>query len=447
MLLYSLLLLGAIILASPYWLLRMAWSGRYRDGLDQRLGVVPLNLRQFVAGRPTIWIHAVSIGEVMAASRLIQLLDELDPNLPVVISTTTRTGQKLAQDRFDHHGFMRNSKVAGTRVFYYPLDFAWIVRRYLNALHPRVLVLMESELWPRMLVEAQRANIHVVVVNGRVSDRSLPRYRALQRLWRPFLRRLTLVLTQSELDKDRFAAIGVPLQTIEVAGNLKYDVRVIGESTITQKLRVQLPEQAKVIVAGSTLESEEKYLLDAFRELLAQFPDLVLVLAPRHPERFRAVEDLIRETKIPCIRRSEWMSQPRTIVPSSVFLLDSMGELASVYSLASVAFVGGSLIPAGGHNPLEPAQFAVPIVTGPYVENFRGVVAVLLEHEAIRVTPPERLASVIGELLTSPGSAQMGLRARQVFEEHAGASDYCFAAIVKLLTENPSPPLHPAAHE
>lgn len=430
MLLYSLGLFAAIFLASPYWLFRMAWSGRYRDGLAQRLGAVPQGLREFVRQRQTIWVHAVSVGEVIAATRLIELLDSIDPNLPVVISTTTRTGQTLAQERF---GGLPSS---GGRVFYYPLDFAWIVRRYLRVLKPRMLVLMESELWPRMLVETHRANIPVVVVNGRVSDRSLPRYRALRRLWRPFLETLTLVLAQSEQDKQRFSDIGVPQEKVEIAGNLKYDVRTAGESKITQELRAHLPTGTRIIVAGSTLAGEESYLLHAFRELLTQFPQLVLILAPRHPERFQAAEEAVQEAQLPCIRRSSWTSQP--IAPGSVFLLDSIGELASIYSLATIAFVGGSLIPAGGHNPLEPAQFAVPIVMGPYAENFRGIVAVLLAQEAIRVTPPERLTSVVGELLASPLSPEMGLRAHQVFQENAGASEHCFAAIVKILAQAPT---------
>lgn len=433
MLLYSLGLLGAIILASPYWLLRMVWSGRYRDGLGQRLGAVPRSLREFVGQRPTIWIHAVSVGEVVAASRLIELLDGIDPNLPVVISTTTRTGQKLAQERFG------GKQAVSPRVFYYPLDFAWIVRRYLRVLRPRILVLMESELWPRMLVEADRAKIPVVVVNGRISDRSLPRYRALRWLWRPFLRRLTKVMAQSRQDEMRFAEVGVPSDAIQTVGNLKYDVRSACELKITQELRTHLPKDAKIIVAGSTLEGEEKYLLDAFRELLPEFPQLVLILTPRHPERFRAVEEVVREMKFPCIRRSDWIRQPQSIVPGSVFLLDSMGELASIYSLASIAFIGGSLVPAGGHNPLEPAQFAVPVVTGPFVENFRGIVASLLEQEAIRVTPPERLTAVFSELLSSPESAQIGIRAQQVFQEQAGASEKCFAAIVKILAGHTTP--------
>ena len=433
MLLYSLGLLAAILLSSPYWLLRMIWSGRYRDGLSQRLGAVPHSLRQFVGQRRTIWVHAVSVGEVIAASRLVELLDEIDPELPVVISTTTRTGQKLAQERF-----------SSSRVFYYPLDFAWIVRRYLRALQPRMLVLMESELWPRMLVEADRAKVPVIVVNGRVSDRSLPRYRALRRLWRPFLRRLTLVLAQTPQDEKRFVEIGVRSGAVrDWRGILN---TMCAPQVIQQSHRNSAnicPSDAKAIVAGSTLEGEETYLLHAFRELLPEFPQLVLILAPRHPERFRAVDDLIQQEQFCSVRRSAWLPQPQPIAPGSVFLLDSVGELASVYSLASVAFVGGSLVPAGGHNPLEPARFGAPIVMGPYIENFRAMIAMLLEHEAIRVTPPERLASVLQELLASPAAAAIGTRARQVYAEHAGASEQCFAAIAKILAENSAPGLHP----
>ncbi|MHB1857362.1 MAG: 3-deoxy-D-manno-octulosonic acid transferase, partial [Acidobacteriaceae bacterium] len=430
MLLYSLALVAVLLIASPYWLLRMAWSGRYRHGLGQRLGYISPGLRAFVGTRSTIWVHAVSVGEVIAASRLIELLQGLDPELRVVISTTTRTGQKLAQDRFNKSG------PPYTRVFYYPLDFAWIVRRYLRVLRPRALVLVESELWPRMLVEAERAKIPVIVVNGRISNRSLPRYRALRSLWRPLLRKLTLVLAQSEEDRSRFVELGAPADAVKTAGNLKYDVRAAGELPITRELRTHLPQQAKTIVAGSTLEGEERILLDAFGELLLEFPELVMILAPRHPERFRAVERTIEEAGFPFIRRSEWLQHPQTISAGSIFLLDTVGELASVYSLASMAFVGGSLIPAGGHNPLEPAQFSVPIVMGPYTENFRAMVAALLEQEAIRVTPPERLAQVLRELLTSPETRRMGIHARRVFEEQAGASQICFSAIEQILAEN-----------
>lgn len=428
MLLYSLGLLAAIIVSSPYWLFRMVWDGKYRDGLGRRLGAVPRGLREFASGRPTIWVHAVSVGEVVAAKKLVCLLDTFDPDVPVVISTTTRTGHALAQQLFalPNH--------TATRVFYYPLDFRWIVRRYLRALRPRTIVLMESELWPRMIVEAHKAKVPVAVANARISDRSLPRYRALRKFWRPFLQKLTLVLAQSEQDRQRFIDIGVPADRVRTAGNLKFDVRADSMPAIVQKLRTHIPSHARVLIAGSTLPGEETLLLAAFRTLLAQFPDLVLVLAPRHPERFGAVEDLLQESRLLYFRRSSWIDGPVQIPAGSVFLLDSIGELGSLYSLASVAFVGGSLVPEGGHNPLEPAQFAAPIVIGPYTENFRGMVATLLEHEAIRITPPEKLTDTLANLLISPAAASaMGERARLVFEEHAGASERCFVEIVGLL--------------
>lgn len=427
MFLYSLGLLAAIILSSPYWLFRMTWSGRYRHGLAQRLGAIPRGLREFVGNRPTIWIHAVSVGELIAVSPLIEKLDAIEPSFAVVISTTTRTGQELAQKRF---GTTRPSSV---RVFYYPMDFAWVVRRYLRLLRPRVLVLVESELWPRMISEACRVQVPIVVVNGRISNRSWPRYRALKMLWRPFFRRLTLVLAQSMRDAQRFAEIGVPTDRVRTAGNLKYDVRVTGESPLSRDMRAQIGKQSRILVAGSTLEGEDRLVLRAFQDLLPAFPDAVLILAPRHPERFQVVAELVARFGLPRIRKSEWVSQPKPIPPGSVFLLDSMGDLASIYSLASVAFVGGSLIPAGGHNPLEPAQFGVPIVMGPYTENFRGIVAALLEREAIRVTPPERLTEALTEMLDSPDAGAMGARGRKVFEECAGASEVCRAAIEEIL--------------
>jgi 3-deoxy-D-manno-octulosonic-acid transferase len=431
MFLYSFGLMAAIVVTLPYWLIRMARSGRYREGLLQRLGAVPQGLRTFVAGRKTIWIHAVSVGEVLAASRLIELLDRLDTDLPVVISTTTRTGQALARERFAADTGLT------ARVFYFPLDFGWIVRRYLRMLRPRVLILMESELWPRVLSEARRSGMPVAVVNGRISNRSLPKYRALRAFWRPFLRSLNVVLAQSALDAQRFVEIGVPADRVRVAGTLKFDVRTGGDSEIKRMLREALPETARLLVAGSTLEGEEDPVLSVFQDLCKSFPDLVLAMAPRHPERFREVGKKIEAAGLPCTRRSSWKTRPEPIPPGGVFLLDSIGELASIYSLAAVAFVGGSLIPAGGHNPLEPAQFGKPIVMGPYADNFRGMVAALLEKEAIRVTPPERLAEVIAELLDSSDAAAMGARAREVFEEHAGASQICLNAVREVLATEP----------
>jgi len=422
MLLYSFGLLLALLVTAPYWLLHMLFYGKYREGLGERLGQVPERVTAAVHGRRVVWLHAVSVGELIAVSGVAQRLQQTHPDLDIVVSTTTRTSQRLARARFgDEH------------VFYFPLDFAWIVRRYLRALQPALLVLAETELWPRLLRESALAGTKIVLVNGRISDRSLPRYQALRRLWRPFLESLTHVLAQSEEDAERFAAIGVRKDCITVSGNLKYDVRVPSESTLPRALRAAIPAGAQVIVAGSTLDKEEAMLVDAFVRELRELPYLVLVLAPRHPERFAVVAALLTQRGLPWVRRTLWAHTPAHIAPGSVVLLDSIGELAGVYALASVAFVGGSLVPAGGHNPLEPAQFGVPILTGTHTQNFRSIMSAFLMEDAIAVTTPQDLQATLHRLLTSPEAAAMGQRAYTVFEQQAGAFERTLSTLEQVL--------------
>lgn len=422
MLLYSFGLLLALLVTAPYWLLHMLFYGKYREGLGERLGQVPERVTAAVHGRRVVWLHAVSVGELIAISGVAQRLQQTHPDLDIVVSTTTRTSQRLARARFgDEH------------VFYFPLDFAWIVRRYLRALQPALLVLAETELWPRLLRESALAGTKIVLVNGRISDRSLPRYQALRRLWRPFLESLTHVLAQSEEDAERFAAIGVRKDCITVSGNLKYDVRVPSESTLPRALRAAIPAGAQVIVAGSTLDKEEAMLVDAFVHELRELPYLVLVLAPRHPERFAVVAALLTQRGLPWVRRTLWAHTPAHIAPGSVVLLDSIGELAGVYALASVAFVGGSLVPAGGHNPLEPAQFGVPILTGTHTQNFRSIMSAFLMEDAIAVTTPQDLQATLHRLLTSPEAAAMGQRAYTVFEQQAGAFERTLSTLEQVL--------------
>ncbi len=422
MLLYSFGLLLALWITAPYWLLHMLFYGKYREGLSERLGQVPERLTSAVRGRRTVWIHAVSVGELIAVSGVAQSLQQLHPDLAIVVSTTTRTSQRLARARFGPE-----------RVFYFPLDFAWMVRRYLRALQPVMLVLAETELWPRLLHESRQAGVEIVIVNGRISDRSLPRYRALHRLWQPFVQSLKHVLAQSQEDAQRFAEIGVRKDCITVSGNLKYDVRVPRDSALPKALRAALPAGAKVIVAGSTLDKEEAMLLDAFTRELQAVPELVLILAPRHPERFAAVAALLTQRGLPWVRRTLWAHTPAHIAPGSVVLLDSIGELAGVYALASVAFVGGSLVPSGGHNPLEPAQFGVPILTGTHTQNFRGIMSALLMEDAIAVTSPQELHATLHRLLTSAEAAAMGQRAYTVFEQQTGAFERTLGVLEAVL--------------
>jgi 3-deoxy-D-manno-octulosonic-acid transferase len=414
------------VVGAPWWLFRIAATQKYREGLRERLGMIRPELIRLSRERPVIWVHAVSVGEVLAISRLVKTLDAALPGYFIVISTTTRTGQALARERF-----------GAERVFYCPLDLPWAVRTYLKALQPRLLVLAETEFWPNLLSTCYRRGIPVAVVNARISDRSWPRYRRLRRHWRPFLSRLSCVLAQSETDAERLKAIGCLPQRVTVSGNLKFDVRIAEEAEATLQLKA-LAQGLRFVVAGSTLEGEEAALLEAWPRLLEADPQLAMVLAPRHPERFGAVAALLDKSGVAWVRRSDWRAQMEEIIqplkPGTIVLLDTIGELASVYSLASVAFVGGSLIPAGGHNPLEPAQFGVPIVMGPHYVNFRAITEDLLAHQAVRIAARGELAAVLIELLQEPSVAQaMGSRARQVFSSQAGATGRCVEALKELL--------------
>jgi 3-deoxy-D-manno-octulosonic-acid transferase len=416
---YNLGLLLALVVGAPVWLLRPRW----REGLRERLGAGAERVGHALAGRQQVWVHAVSVGEVVAVSRLVEELDARLGRGSVVISTTTRTGQQLARERF-----------GAARCFYFPIDLPWVVHGAFRVLRPRVLVLAESELWPNVLAECAGQRVPVVVVNARISDRSLPRYQRLRRWWRPFLEMLTLVLAQSAEDARRFVAIGVPEERVRVGGNLKFDARALRSAAVVEQLRTRLPAGAKVLVAGSTLEDEERVLLEAWPAICAHTPNAVMVLAPRHPERFARVAALAREKKVLLIKRSEW--DGAAVAGGSVFLLDSIGELGSVYCLATVAFVGGSLVPAGGHNPLEPARFGVPVVMGPHYENFRDAVELLRSADALHVVERARVGEEITSLLANTGAAAtMGMRGKKVFEEQAGATQRAVGAVVQLLSE------------
>lgn len=419
---YSLLLAIVLVLGAPWWLVRMATSGRYRAGLAGRLGVIPKALRDAVQGRQVIWLHAVSVGEVMAATELVQSLRTALPEWVIAISTTTETGQKLAHERFP-----------GSPIFYLPLDFAFVVRRYLHLLKPGLLILMESELWPNLMNECVRGGVPVAVVNARVSDRSLPRYLRLNKLWRPLLRGVSLFLAQSEENAQRLVRIGAPADKVHVSGNLKYDVKAAGESPMTSLLRESLPAGGKVLVAGSTLDGEETVLLDAWRQVLREVP-AVMILAPRRTERFQAVATLVSANGFIVARASELREHREGIATGSIVLLDTIGDLASVYSLGNVAFVGGSLVPAGGHNPLEPARFRVPVVMGPSSENFREIVEAMNAADAIRIASKDTLTDELTEMLR--GSVQvraMGERGREIFDAQSGATARTATALLGLI--------------
>ena len=417
-LLYSSLLLLALVLGLPFWLLQMARSGKYRAGLRERLGRVPVRLRATGENENCMWVHAVSVGEVLAVTRLIAELKKKFPEWRIVVSTTTKTGQALAQARFGE-----------ADVFYLPLDLKLFLRRFFRHLRPRLLVLAESEFWMNLLAVAKEKNCRVAVVNTRVSDRSLPRYLKIRGLLaKNIFSRVDLVLAQSELDADRAKQIGAPAARVQASGNLKFDLSPPAESEIVRKLREALRGK-KVLVCGSTVDGEERLIFEQVRVSKSGF---VLILAPRHPERFNPVADELQAAGARIIRRSTWSGQP--LENGTIFLLDTIGELAAIYALADVAFVGGSIAPRGGHNVLEPAYFGKPIVVGPHTENFRDIMRRFEEAEAIVRVKPSALIPTVNKLLADPGEcAALGARAKQVMDENAGATERTVSALEVLL--------------
>jgi len=424
---YSLLLGLAALISLPWWLLQMARLGKYRAGFRERIGLVPARL-QVRNGSDCIWIHAVSVGEVLAVSQLVGELTKRQPEWHVVVSTTTSTGQALARQRFGE-----------TRVFYMPLDFRFAVRPYLKALRPRMLVLAETEFWPNLLHMAKLSGAAVAVVNARISDRSFPRYRRFRWFFSRILANIDLFLAQTEEDARRLKATGAAEGHVSVSGNLKFDIKLSSSSALVENLRHALPQETRVIVCGSTTEGEEEHVLAAFRQVLQQFPDTIMILAPRHPERFEKVAALIASAGLPSVKRSTWNSQTASpLLAGSIFLLDSVGELASIYWLADVAFVGGSLVPLGGHNILEPAQYGVAVLTGPHTFNFREIVRIFAAGGGLRVATADNLGAAILALLHNDREReQLGRRARELFLENTGATARTLEALQLLLAAAP----------
>jgi 3-deoxy-D-manno-octulosonic-acid transferase len=441
---YSALLLLVLLLSAPWWLWQMLRYGKYRAGWSERFGSVPKRLREHSSAE-TIWIHAVSVGEVLAMTQIIADLQSQLPGWRIVVSTTTDTGQKLARQRFGEEN-----------VFRAPLDLPWAVQAFIDVLRPRMLVLAESEFWPNLLHIAHNAGIKIAVVNARVSDRSLPRYLRFRGLLRRVLSEVDLLLAQTDEDGRRLVAIGAPAERVQVGGNLKFDVKPPQRGKVVERLSaaVQQGNVGPIIIAGSTVEAEEAILGEAFLDLRQRYPQALLVLAPRHPERFEAVATLVASSELPLYRRSRWDEIPfmptdgmsgapeDSPLAGGVLLLDSIGELAGLYELADIAFVGGSLVPRGGHNILEPAHFGVPILVGPYTENFRDIIEIFRQADAVRVlelsSPPyhvEALAKVFIDLLESPGEREaLGRNARSVLQAYGGATDRTVDALLALLS-------------
>jgi 3-deoxy-D-manno-octulosonic-acid transferase len=446
---YSFLMGLAALLLVPYWLVQGLRHGKYLSNLWQRLGFAFPLLSALPADRPgAIWIHAVSVGEVLSGITLARRLKQTYPNRPLIISTTTITGQALARERMDF----------ADAVIYFPLDWNFCVQRALDAVRPSLILVLETEIWPNFLRLAGRRKIPVVFVSGRISDHSFARYQSYLGVFgfflRPFLKEAlsnaSAFLMQNEKDAERIRAMGAPADRVHVSGNLKYDLDLPGPTPLSTWLEAEVKRSGRspIIVAGSVVATEEPHALIAFGTLQGEYPKALLVLAPRKPECFDEAAEFIDESHRKFIRRSQLpipgpaqlsASPPasNSTIPDNVtvLLLDSIGELASIYRLADGAFVGGSLVPSGGHNILEPAAFGKISVFGPSMENFAEIASRFVSAgAALQVESPEDVGVAWIELFRDPDRMKkMGETARRLIEDSRGATDRAMAEIAKRL--------------
>jgi 3-deoxy-D-manno-octulosonic-acid transferase len=412
--LYSCVGSVALTLVSP-WLLWQAWRhGKYTDAIGERFGRLPAALG--ADGRPSVWVHAVSVGEVLAARALLPALRERFPGHAIVVSTTTRTGRQIAARQLpDLDG-----------LFYLPLDFAFSVRRVLRRLRPALLVIVETEIWPRLIRESRRQGVPVVLVNARVSDRSFPRYRAARALLRPVLDQVALLCAQSDLYAERLRQMGAPADRVVVTGSLKYDALdwSLLERSATHPVLASFSGVGTrpVLLAASTLRGEDALVLDAFEALREREPSALLLLVPRHPERFDEVTALASGRGLRVVRRTSLA--PGAPLTADVVIVDTVGELAALFGLATVVFVGGSLVDAGGHNVLEPALFGRAIVVGPSMHNFPDIAQTFLDEGAlVQVSDARAFTQAVLELFASPACREaLGANARVLVQRHRGAA-------------------------
>ena len=481
-LLYSLVLSVLFLALLPYFVYQAARNGKYAGSFKERMGWLPESLRG--DGRKTIWVHAVSVGEFLAARPLIDRLKSDFPKARIVVSTTTLTGQRLA----------RSESSLFDAALYFPFDWKFSVRRALARVNPSVVIILETELWPNFLRECRKRGVVTVLANGRISARSFRRYKVVGGPFRRAIGDFSLMIMQSEEDADRARQLGVPGDRVSVCGNLKYDsigdgglgvgIRKGAQDASNPHSQTPVPSyeidhqfalslSAHLIVAGSTAPGEEEMLLASLREVRRHtgLEGARLLLAPRHPERFDEVARLIARSGFSFVRRSELRAQspskgrhaeesdgepPRAGASlnqggavgegsSDVILLDTIGELASIYRFAAVVFVGGSLVARGGHNIIEPAAFAKPVVVGPHTENFRQIVADFASADAvvqIGVKGKEVAGSLSRELIRLLSDREraiaIGARARAILLKNRGAT-HCTVVAIREVIQNISP--------
>jgi 3-deoxy-D-manno-octulosonic-acid transferase len=436
-LLYSLLLTVGFVLLLPRFAIDALRTRKYVTGLRQRLGNLP---KLPASDQPLIWLHCVSVGETEAARPLVRALRERFPSYRLAVSTTTVTGQEVAKRVFQQEA---------AAIFYFPIDWAWTVRRVLRTLNPSAVLIMETELWPNLLRTCRRQSIPVALVNGRISATSFRRYRMIKMFTARMLSNLTTAIMQSERDVTRIRELGMANERTSSAGNLKFDgasnAGNDGVLNSDMRSRFGFSEGESLIVAASTHWPEEQVLIDAFKRIKQSTEDrrVRLLIAPRHPDRFNEVADLIADSGLTWARRKT--SPAKEDATCEIILLDSIGELRTVFPFADIAFIGGSIASHGGHNVLEPAVEGVCVITGPHTDNFAAIIQTLLGEGALvqlgEVAISEaakQLAAAIKELLEDePRRREIGQRAMAVCDSNRGATNRTMQILAKLLSSRP----------
>lgn len=413
---YDLIFFVVAVIYLPRYLMRR----KFHSGFFSRLGflIPPLNLNN------PIWVHAVSVGEAMSVKFLVEELRKIYPEKKFVLSTVTKTGNKIVQ------GIARE----GDLVTFLPLDMGFIVKKIIDRIDPSLFIIAETEIWPNMISYLFKKNIPVVVVNGRISDRSFKGYLLIKPLLSGILDKVTLFCVQTETDLFRFNSLGVIKEKIKVAGNMKFDLKDYStkKSGSVYRERLGLCVKEKIILAGSTHPKEEEIILRAYQKLSALMPDLRLIIAPRHPERTQEISSLIRQCGLETVKLSSLNNHsPQAKTNSVVFILDTVGELMDFYTLADIVFVGGSLVKIGGHNILEPASLGKAILFGPYMFNFSDIVELFLKSDAaIQVHSAEELKNSIQNLLERPYRVmELGEKAKAIILANRGATKNCLESI------------------
>jgi 3-deoxy-D-manno-octulosonic-acid transferase len=425
---YNFFLTLFLVFLLPFLPLLFVLGGRFREGFLQRVGFYPREAWERLRGSRPIWMHAVSVGEVLSAGNLAEQLKKKFPERKILLSTFTSTGSEIA----------RQSALAVDGVVYLPLDHPWIVRRALNRFDPSILIFLETEIWPNLLRAAHRKGIPALLLSGRISRRAFYRYSLFRPFFSRVVRQFTVVGMQSEHDAQRMIGLGADAERIQITGSLKHspgrDAASYGAEDVREGVRFESDEERQILVVGSTHRGEEEIILDVFLFLKVSFPALMMVLAPRHPERFDEVERLLRKSALRYQKKSQMNGRVESA--TDVLFLDTLGDLRAFYAVASVAFVGGSLVDAGGHNIIEPAQFRKPILFGPYMTNFADIAAKIKQRGGgIEVRGKEDLMREIALLLKDPKRCQiMGESAYRVAEEGRGVVERSMELINRCLS-------------